>query len=158
MIVVNRSQGVGERHSGETLLWTRSRQGNGITFRYPFHPRVTAVARKRSRSFCQKGRWQVTAKHAYTLPMSLRMKWLCNLVHGCMVHTELAPRRQHFTWHQPCNNQRTLPVHHFRDQYTTSVDINTCYYRIQSLVQNHRRHVRSESAGEQRIVLYKSYE
>ena len=34
--------------------------------------RVTAVARKRSRSFCQKCRWQVTAKHAYTLHM-----WLC---------------------------------------------------------------------------------
>ena len=39
------------------------------TFRYPFHPRVTAVARKRPRSFCQKRRWQVTAKHAYTLLM-----------------------------------------------------------------------------------------
>ena len=37
------------------------------SFRYPFHPRVTAVARKKSRSFCQKCRWQVTAKHAYTL-------------------------------------------------------------------------------------------
>ena len=35
--------------------------------RYPFHPRVTTVARKKSRSFCQKCRWQVTAKHAYTL-------------------------------------------------------------------------------------------
>ena len=33
---------------------------NGI-FRYPFHPRVTAVARKRPRSFCQKCRWQVTS-------------------------------------------------------------------------------------------------
>ena len=32
----------------------------------------TAVARKRPRSFCQKCRWQVTAKHAYTLRM-----WLC---------------------------------------------------------------------------------
>ena len=31
-------------------------------FGYPFHPRVTAVARKRSRSFCQKCRWQVTVK------------------------------------------------------------------------------------------------
>ena len=39
------------------------------SFRYPFHPRVTAVARKRPRSFCQKRRWQVTAKHAYTLRM-----------------------------------------------------------------------------------------
>ena len=33
----------------------------------PFHPRVTAVARKRLRSFCQKCRWQVTSKHEYTL-------------------------------------------------------------------------------------------
>ena len=32
-----------------------------------FHPRVTAVARKISRSFCQKCRWQVTPKHAYVL-------------------------------------------------------------------------------------------
>ena len=47
----------------------------GLLFQYPFHPRVTAVARKRSRSFCQRCRWQVTAKHAYTLRMWLRMKW-----------------------------------------------------------------------------------
>ena len=83
-------------------------------FRYPFHPRVTPVARKRSWSFCQKCRWQVTAKHTYTLPMWLWMKWHCNLVHGWMVYTELVPKRQHFTWHQPCNTQRTLSVHHFR--------------------------------------------
>ena len=38
----------------------------------PPPPRVTAVARKRPWSFCQKHRWQVTAKHAYTLRM-----WLC---------------------------------------------------------------------------------
>ena len=36
-----------------TLIW------------YPFHPRVTAVASKRPRSFCQKCRWQVTDKSAY---------------------------------------------------------------------------------------------
>ena len=41
-----------------------------LLFRYPFHPRVTTVARKKSRSFCQKCRWQVTAKHAYTLRAS----------------------------------------------------------------------------------------
>ena len=35
-----------------------------LLFRYPLHPRVTAVARKRPRSFCQMCRWQVTAKHA----------------------------------------------------------------------------------------------
>ena len=33
-----------------------------LLFRYPFHPRVTTVARKKSRSFCQKCRCQVTAK------------------------------------------------------------------------------------------------
>ena len=46
-----------------------------------------------------------------------------------------------------------------RYQYTTSVDINnTRYKRIQSLIQNHMRHVRIESAREKRIALYKSYE
>ena len=85
-----------------------------LLFRYPFRPRVTAVARKRSRSFCQKCRCHVTAKHEYTLPMWLWMKWHCNLVHGWMVYTELAPKRQHFMWHQPGNNHRALSVHHFR--------------------------------------------
>ena len=45
------------------------------------HPRVTAVARKRSRSFCQKCRWQVTAKNAYTL-----RKWLCMKWHGAWLY------------------------------------------------------------------------
>ena len=45
-------------------------------------PRVTAVARKRSRSFCQNCRWQVTAKHAYTLRMWLCMKW-----HGAWLYS-----------------------------------------------------------------------
>ena len=85
-----------------------------LLFRYQFHPSVTAVARKRPRSFCQKCRWQVTAKDAYTLPMWLWMKWHCKLVHGWMAYKEPAPKRQHFTWHQPCNTQRALPVHHFR--------------------------------------------
>ena len=37
-----------------------------LLFRYPFHLRVNAVTCERSRSFCQKRRWQVTAKHAST--------------------------------------------------------------------------------------------
>ena len=43
-----------------------------ILIRCPFHPRVTAVARRRPRSICQKCIWQVTPKHAYTheLPKS----------------------------------------------------------------------------------------
>ena len=100
--------------SGGRVFFSRVNFLWWLLFRYPFHPRVTAVARKRSRSFCQKCRWQVTAKHAYTLPMWLSMKWHCNVVHAWMVYTELAPKRQHFTWHQPCSNQRALPVHHFR--------------------------------------------
>ena len=66
---------------------------DSVLFRYPFHPRVTAVARKRSQSFCQKCRWQVTVKHAYTLRMWLCMKW-----HGAWlaVCTELAPKRLQF--------------------------------------------------------------
>ena len=44
-----------------------------------------------------------------------------------------------------------------RYQYTTSVDINnTRYKRIQLLIHNHMRHVRSEAAREQRIALYKA--
>ena len=46
-----------------------------LLFQYPFHPGVTAVAHKRSQSFCQKCQWQVTAKHAYTSRVWLCMKW-----------------------------------------------------------------------------------
>ena len=42
--------------------------------RCPFHPPVTAVARKRPRPFCQKCRWQDSPKHAYTLD-STKSEW-----------------------------------------------------------------------------------
>ena len=61
--------------SGGRILFSRVNFLCWLLFRYPFHPRVTAVARKRPRSFCQKCRWQVTAKHAYTLCIWLCMKW-----------------------------------------------------------------------------------
>ena len=35
--------------------------------RCPFHPRATAMARKRPRPFCHKRTWQVTPKHTHTL-------------------------------------------------------------------------------------------
>ena len=54
-----------------------------LLFRYPFHPRVTAVARKKSRSFCQKCRCQVTAKHAYTLRMWILLNRASALVTTC---------------------------------------------------------------------------
>ena len=43
-----------------------------------FHPRVIAVACKIPQSFCQKCRWQVTPKHAYTLalPNEVGVGWL----------------------------------------------------------------------------------
>ena len=84
-----------------------------------FHPRVTAVTRKRSRAFCQKCRWRVTDKHTSTLRIWLCMKWQ-DMVHGCMVHTELARYGSSFTWHQPVT---TKP----RCKYTASVDIQTRY-------------------------------
>ena len=45
---------------------------NSLLFWYPFHPCVSAVAHKGPLSFCQKCRWQVTAKHACIL-----CTWLC---------------------------------------------------------------------------------
>ena len=61
--------------SGGRIFFSRVDFLCWLLFRYPFHPRVTAVARKRSWWFCQKCRWQVTAKHAYTLRMWLCLKW-----------------------------------------------------------------------------------
>ena len=87
-----------------------------LLFRYPFDTIVTSAARKRSRLFCQKCRWQVTAKHAYTLRMWLCMKWR-DMMHGCMVYTERAEMAtvsrgtSHVTVKQRCK------------QYTTSADI-----------------------------------
>ena len=45
-----------------------------LLFWYPFYPRVTAIALKIPRSFHQKCKWQVTAKHKYILSMRLWMK------------------------------------------------------------------------------------
>ena len=98
----------------------------GLLFRYPFHHRVTAVARKRSRSFCQKYRWQVAAKHAYTLRMWLCMKW-----HGAWLYGVHRTRLDgsSFMWHQPCQ----------RCKYTTSVDIQKRAIKSYSLMSNHMR-------------------
>ena len=67
--------GSNPRRSGGRILFSRVDFLYWLLFRYSLQPRVTAVARKGSRSFCQKCRWQVTAKHAYTLRMWLCMKW-----------------------------------------------------------------------------------
>ena len=68
-------------------------------------PQVTAIARKRSRSFSQNCRWQVTSKYAYILRI-----WLCmkgrGRVHDWTVYTERAETA-------PCKKQTALYVHQF---------------------------------------------
>ena len=90
-------------------------------FQYLFHPRVATVARKRLRSFCQKRRWQVTAKHAYTSRI-----WLCRKWHGAWLYGVHRTRRDgsSFLWHQPCQ----------RCKYITSVDIQKRAIKSYSLV------------------------
>ena len=61
------ARAAGEFSSPESTLCADSYSG-------PFHPRVTAVASIRPRSFCQKCTWQVTPKHAYTLAQS-KSEW-----------------------------------------------------------------------------------
>ena len=122
-----------------------------LLFWYLFHPRVTAVARKRSWSFCQKCRWQVTAKHPYTLH---GFKW-SDTVNWCMVEW----CAQNLRWDCSISHGTSHATTKERCQYTTSVDINNTHHKmIQSLIQNHMWQVRSESAWERRIALYKSYE
>ena len=58
------------------------------------------------RRCCQKCRWQVTAKHTCGFAWS-------DMEHGCMVYTELAPRRQQF------HVAPAMPAL----KYATSVDI-----------------------------------
>ena len=80
-----------------------------LLFRYPF-THITAIARKTSRSFCQKCRWQVTAKHAYTLRMWLYIVTWCMVI-WCTLNMRWDGSC--LMCHQPCE----------RCKYTTSVDI-----------------------------------
>ena len=67
--------------SGGRIFFSRVNFLCWLLFWYLFLPRVTAVAGKISQSFCQKCRWQVTAKHAFTLHM-----WLCMQLHGAWLY------------------------------------------------------------------------
>ena len=53
--------------SGGRTLFSRVNFLFLLLVRCPFHPRVTAVARKVPWSFCQKSRWWVTSQHTYIL-------------------------------------------------------------------------------------------
>ena len=79
--------------SGRRMFFSRLNFLCWFLFQYLFHPRVTAVACKRSLSFCQKCRLQVIPKHTCILHVRI---WIVTLVHGCMVYTELAPMQQQF--------------------------------------------------------------
>ena len=87
--------------SGGWIFFSRVNFLCWLLFWYPFHPCVTAVAHKRPRSFCQKCRLQVTAKHVYTLHMWLCMKW-----RGAWLYDVHRMRRDgsSFMWHRPCQH------------------------------------------------------
>ena len=71
--------------------------------RCPFHPRVTAVARKRPRSICQKCWWQVTPRHAYTLDPT-KSEWAdyaaVQALYGNLSGNELTRDLSGNTWSQ----------------------------------------------------------
>ena len=116
-----------------------------LLFRYPFHPRVstvTAVAHQISWSFCQKCRWQVTAKHASTLCMWLCMKW-----HGAWLYGV----------HRTCAETAAVS----RDSSHASVESTPLWWISKNTLQkaSHSCKItweRSLSARERRIALYKS--
>ena len=110
-------------------------------FWYLFHACVTAVACKRSWSFCQMCRWQVTSKHTCTLRM-----WLCMKQHDAWSYGVCRTLRDgsNFTWHQPCQHCK----------YPTLVDIQKRATR--KLVTHVKSHMSAASLLEWRTVPCKS--
>ena len=107
----------GAQRSHQLLGSLHDESGATYTFiSYSFLLCFTTVAYKRSRSFCQKCRWQVTAKHTCTLCMWLCMKWHGAWLYG--VHN-MHQDGGSFMWHQPCQ----------RCKYTTSVDTEKRRYK-----------------------------
>ena len=79
---------------------------------------VTAVAHKRSQSFCRKCGWQVTAKYVCTLHMWFCMKWR-DKMHGCMVYAKSAKMAA-------VSGNTSQVTTKQRSKYTTLVDIQKC--------------------------------
>ena len=71
----------------------------------------------------------VRAEHACTLRMWLCMKW-CDVMHGCMVYTECTEDGSSFEWHQPCNNQTALQLHHLGGHSRHAVKSSSHSYRV----------------------------
>ena len=134
--------------SGGSIFFSKVNFLCRLLFRYPFYVRVTAVARKRSRSFCQRCMLEDTAKHSCTLWFC--MKWR-DIVHGCMVYTERAvtasvscgtshvrtKQRCHYTYHLGGYSKREIKS----DSHSFGI---TCDKK------------RNETARERRRALYKS--
>ena len=148
--------GLSPCRSGARIFFSRVNFPCWLLFWYPFQPRVTAVACQRSWSFCEKCRWQVTAKHTYTLRMWLHIKWHCKLVHVCIVYTEPVLRWWQFHMapaKQLPNSTVSTPLQlkkKFKDRKKSAVKKETVAH-----LESHWCKC-SESAREQRVALYKS--
>ena len=79
--------------SGGRMFFSRVDFLCRLLFRYPFHPRVTAVARQDPGHSAKSagGRLQLNTHTPYVCGFA----W-SDMEHGCMVYIELAPRRLQF--------------------------------------------------------------
>ena len=131
--------------SGGRIFFSRVNFLCWLLFRYPFHPRVTAV--EKTPVILRKAQpgWHVTAKHAYTLRMWLCMKW-----HGAWLYGVHRTRRDWLSLAaDSCGTSHASAV-----EYPTSVDIQE--RAIKTIHSCRITCERSESALERRIALYKS--
>ena len=112
-----------------------------LLFWYPFHPCVTAGARKRSQSFCQKCRWQVTAKHTCIhLTYADCMKWHGAWLYG--VHRTCAQTAS-VSWGSCHASTVTVYLHHFGGYSKTR------YKKLVTHVESHASTVNLLDSGEQ---------
>ena len=126
--------GTDVRRGGGRIFFSRVDFLCRLLFRYPFHLRVTAVARKRSLSFFQKVQvagYSQTRMHLTYVALH-EVTW--RMVVWCTQN--FCQDGSSFKWHQPCQ----------RCKYTTSVDIQKA---------SHSCRITSERS-KRRIALYKS--
>ena len=114
-VVERRTRGLNDQRRFESRQdwdWGGRIFFSGVTFcadsfRYPFHRRVTAVARARSWSFCQKCMSQVTPKHTCSLVCGIAWSGTVNWCMVVLCTQNVCRAGSNFTWHQPCNNQNS---------------------------------------------------
>ena len=110
--------------NGGRILFSRVNFLCWLLFQYFFHPLVTAVAQKRSQSFCPKCRWQVTPKHTCILHI-----WLCIMWHGAWLYGVS----------RTCWDSSSFFWHHCR-KYSTLVDIQKWAIKTSHLCRIAREH------------------